>query len=347
MRIAMLSPLYESVPPRLYGGTERVVSYLTEELLPAGHEVVLFASGDSRTSAELVSACSSSLRMESRCSDPVAIHLVMLEEVLRRQAEFDIIHSHVDYLGFLLQRRTRVPVVHTLHGRCDLWEHTFLFPEFRDCPLISISDSQRQPAPSLNWLDTVYHGLPEDLYTFRDQPGGYLVYIGRISREKQVESAINIAVRSGLPLKIAAKVDKPDLSYYEGTIKPLLDHPLIEFLGEVGDREKDELLGSALAFLHPIDWPEPFGLSMIEAMACGTPVIARRRGAIPEVVDDGITGYVFEDDEEAVAAIRQRLPSFSRTGCRKRFEERFLARRMAEDYVKVYGSVLARDLVEQ
>lgn len=347
MRIAQIAPLYESVPPRLYGGTERVVSYLTEELVAAGHDVVLFASGGSRTAAQLIPACESSLRMESRCTDPFAVHLAMLEEVLRRQDGFDIIHSHVDYPGFLLERRAKVPVMHTLHGRCDLWEQSFLFPEFRDCSLVSISDAQRRPVPALNWIDTVYHGLPESLYTFRQSPGKYLVYIGRVSREKQVESAIRIAIRSDLRLKIAAKVDKLDMPYYEGIIKPLLKHPLIEFLGEVGDSEKNELLGGALAFLHPIEWPEPFGLSMIEAMACGTPVIARRRGAIPEVVESGVTGFVFEDDQEAVDFIRTALPKFSRARCRRRFEERFMAHRMARDYVKVYESVLDKHLVEQ
>jgi glycosyltransferase involved in cell wall biosynthesis len=238
-------------------------------------------------------------------------------------------------------------MVHTLHGRCDLWEQSFLFPEFKECSLISISDAQRRPVPAANWEETVYHGLPRDLYTQTERPQEYLVYVGRISPEKKVESAIDIAVRSGLPLKIAAKVDKLDMPYFEGRIRHLLDHPLVEFLGEVGDREKNGLVGSALGFLHPIDWPEPFGLSMIEAMACGTPVIARRRGAIPEVVDDGITGFVFEDDAEAVDFIRQRLSSFSRQKCRARFEERFLARRMAADYVKVYESILDRHLVEQ
>lgn len=347
MKIALISPLYESVPPRLYGGTERVVSYLAEELVQAGHDVVLFASGDSKTSAELVPICRSSLRLEARCADPVAFHILMTEEVLRQQDRFDIIHSHIDYFGFLLGRRTQVPVVHTLHGRCDLWEQSSLFPEFRECSLISISDAQRRPAPGAGWVDTVYHGLPPRLYSPTEKPEDYLVYVGRISPEKKVESAIDIAVRSGLPIKIAAKVDKLDQAYFENRIKPLLDHPLVEFLGEVGDREKNVLVGSALAFLHPIDWPEPFGLSMIEAMACGTPVIARKRGAIPEVVDDGISGFVFEDDAEAVRFIKDGLPAFSRKNCRRQFEKRFLAGRMAGDYVKVYEMILDKSLVEQ
>lgn len=347
MRIAQVPPLYESVPPRLYGGTERVVSYLTDELVNAGHDVVLFASGDSKTEATLVPICESSLRLDARCIDPVAIHMLLLEEVLRWAHQFDIIHSHIDYLGFLLARRTRVPVVSTLHGRCDLWEQTFLFPEFCECALVSISNSQRLPAPAANWVETVYHGLPPALYTPHEHRGEYLVYVGRISPEKKVESAIAIATRCGLPLKIAAKVDKLDAAYFEREIKPLLANPLVEFLGEVGDEEKNELIGSALAFLHPADWPEPFGLTLIESMACGTPVIARRRGSIPEVVDHGISGFVFEDDAEAAQYIREDLPGLSRKGCRRQFEQRFLAERMARDYVSVYQAVLDRHSVEK
>lgn len=345
MRIAQVSPLYESVPPRYYGGTERVVSYLTEELVREGHEVVLFASGDSRTSATLVSGCDAPLRSDARCLDPIALHMLMVEEILKRQDEFDIIHSHIDYLGFSLSRRTSVPVISTLHGRCDLWEHAYLFPEYRECALVSISDAQRLPVKSANWISTVYHGIPADLYSFQEKGGEYLVYIGRISPEKKVESAISIAIKTGIPLKIAAKVDKFDASYFEQKVRPLMAHPLIEFLGEVGDREKNELIGSALAFLHPVDWPEPFGLSMIESMACGTPVIARKRGSIPEVVDHGATGFIFERDEEAVHYIRDSLPAFSRTSCREQFQKRFLAKRMARDYVAAYQAVLERDMV--
>jgi glycosyltransferase involved in cell wall biosynthesis len=345
MRIAQVPPLYESVPPRLYGGTERVVSYLTEELVQAGHDVVLFGTGDSHTSATLVTICESSLRLDPRCIDPVALHLIAIEEVLRRQDEFDIIHCHIDYLGYILARRTEVPVIHTLHGRCDLWEQTFLFQEFKDCSLVSISNSQRQAAPDANWTETVYHGLPTDLYGLNEAGGQYLVYVGRISPEKKVESSIAIAIRSGLPLKMAAKVDKQDRLYFEQKIKPLLAHPLIEFLGEVGDEEKNRLIGNALAFLHPADWPEPFGLTLIESMACGTPVIARRRGAIPEVVDHGVTGFIFEHDDAAVDIIRDLLPSFSRKGCRRHFEKRFLAERMARDYVAAYRNILDRQTV--
>jgi glycosyltransferase involved in cell wall biosynthesis len=347
MRIAQVPPLYESVPPRLYGGTERVVSYLTEELVKAGHDVVLFASGDSKTSSTLVPICESSLRLDPRCIDPVALHLIMIEEVLRWQDEFDIIHCHIDYLGYVLSRRTQVPVIHTLHGRCDLWEQSFLFPEFRECSLVSISNSQRLPVPDANWTDTVYHGLPGGLYSFDERGGDYLVYVGRISPEKKVESSIAIAIQSGLPLKIAAKVDKLDAPYFEQRIRPLLASPLIEFLGEVDDNEKNRLIGSAMAFLHPADWPEPFGLTLIESMACGTPVIARRRGAIPEVVDHGITGFIFEDDAAAVHLIRNQLPSFSRRRCRMHFEKRFLAERMAQDYLSAYRTVLDRQAVEK
>lgn len=340
MRIAQIPPLYESVPPRLYGGTERVVSYLTEQLVQEGHDVVLFASGDSKTSATLVPVCESSLRLEHRCIDPTAFHVLLLEEVLRRQDQFDIIHSHIDYLGFVLSRRTSIPVINTLHGRCDLWELPLLFHEFRECSLVSISNAQRRPVPLANWAQTVYHGLPRDLYTENEQPEDYLVYIGRIAPEKRVEAAVDIAIKSGLPLKIAAKVDRVDIAYFESVIKPLLDHPLVEFLGEVDDREKNLLIGSALAFLHPVDWPEPFGLSLIESMACGTPVIARRRGSIPEVVDHGITGFIFEDNDEAVAFVRSLKPAFSRGRCRRQFEKRFLSERMARDYIAVYETVL-------
>lgn len=342
MRIAQVAPLYERVPPLLYGGTERVVSYLTEELVKEGHEVVLFASGDSETSAELVPVCERALRLDARCIDPVAFNFLLMEAVLKRHGEFDIIHSHVDYFGFDIGRRTHVPVVSTLHGRLDLWEHAFIFREYSEVPLVSISNSQRSPLPWANWAATVYHGLPPDLYTLHGENGGYLLFIGRISPEKKVDSAIGIAARAGVPLKIAAKVDRVDQEYFNAVIKPLLKNPLVEFIGEVNEREKNGLIGGALAFLHPVDWPEPFGLSMLEAMACGTPVIARRRGSIPEVVDHGVTGFIFEDDGEAVRYITEDCPGFSRTGCRARFESRFLSERMCSDYLSVYGALLDR-----
>jgi len=340
VRIAQVAPLYESVPPKLYGGTERVVSYLTEELVKAGHEVVLFASGDSETSAKLIPVCKSALRLDPTCADPVALHFLLIEEVLKRQNEFDIIHAHVDCFGFVLARRTHVPVVNTLHGRLDLWEYGQVIREYSDIPVVSISNAQRGPLPEANWVSTVYHGLPANLYTFNEKGGDYLVYVGRISPEKKIDSAITIATKAGIPLKIAAKVDKVDSEYFEEKIKPLLKNPLVEFLGEINDREKNELIGSALAFLHPVDWPEPFGVAMIEAMACGTPVIARKRGSIPEVVDHGTTGYIFERDEDAVLYIKNHLHSFSRKSCRERFEKRFLAQRMANDYISVYNQLI-------
>lgn len=342
MRIAQLSPLFESVPPALYGGTERVVSYLTEELVKAGHEVALFASGDSRTSAELVSCSEKALRLDERRLDPVSLHLIMMEEVLKRADEFDIIHSHVDCIGFVLGRRTRVPCVNTLHGRLDMAEHDLIFREYGESPLVSISNSQRAPRKDANWIATVYHGVPPDLYSLNPRTGDYLLYVGRVSPEKKVDSAIRISELSGMRIKIAAKVDRSDLDYFNCRIKPLLKSPLVEFMGEVNDREKNELMGSALAFLHPVDWPEPFGLSMLEAMACGTPVIARRRGSIPEVVDHGTTGFIFETDDEAAAYVRELCPGLSRVKCRKRFEERFLAKRMAHDYLGAYGLTIDR-----
>ncbi len=340
MRIAQISPLHESVPPRLYGGTERVVSYLTEELVRAGHEVTLFASGDSRTSARLVPLCESALRLNPSMRDPAAHHFLLMEKVLKYEDEFDIIHSHIDYIGFVLGRRSKVPVVSTMHGRLDYPEHGMMLEEYCEQPIISISNAQRRPVPNRNWLATVYHGLPGDLYSFNANGGGYLAFVGRISPEKKVDTAIEIAMKTGMPLKIAAKVDKADADYFEAVIKHKLDHPLVEFLGELGDRDKEALAGGAAAFLHPVDWPEPFGLSMIEAMACGTPVIARRRGSIPEVVDHGITGYIFERVDEAVSFIKEKLPALSRKRCREWFEKRFLARRMTREYLSIYESIV-------
>jgi glycosyltransferase involved in cell wall biosynthesis len=336
MRIAQVAPLSESVPPTLYGGTERVVSWLTEDLVKLGHDVTLFASGDSVTSAALVPLCKKALRLDMNCTDPVSLHFCLMEEVLKRASEFDIIHSHIDLFGFVIGMRTSVPVVGTLHGRLDLWEYKKAFGEYQDIPVVSISDAQRRPIPDMNWTATVYHGLPGDLYDFNNEPGDYLVYVGRISPEKKVEAAIRIALLSGMPLKIAAKVDRVDAEYFEARIKPLLNNSVVEFLGELNDREKNELLGSAAAFLHPVDWPEPFGVALIESMACGTPVIARKRGSIPEVVDHGVTGFVFERDEEAALYIKNSIDGLSREGCRRRFEGRFLAERMASDYLRVY-----------
>ena len=341
MRIAQVAPLYESVPPKYYGGTERIVSYLTEELVAQGHDVTLFASGDSRTAAELVPMCPRSLRLDRSCVDKLVHHLLMLEQVLRRADAFDVIHFHVDYLHFPLSRRARYPHVTTLHGRLDIPDLVPLYEEFPDEPLVSISDAQRLPLSWVNWLGTVYHGLPRDLYRFHPERGSYLACLGRISPEKRVDRAIEIAKQVGIPLRIAAKVDKADQEYFDTVIEPLLHDPLVEFIGEIADHEKDAFLGNAQALLFPIDWPEPFGIVMIEAMACGTPVIAYSHGAVPEVMEQGRTGYVVEELDDAVEAVR-RLSRLSRARCREVFEERFTAARMARDYVAVYERLVAR-----
>ncbi len=340
MRIAQVSPLYESVPPKYYGGTERVVSYLTEELVAQGHDVTLFASGDSVTKARLLAPCRRSLRLDKNCIDQLSHHLLMLEMVAQRAREFDIIHYHVDYLHFPLSRRVARPHLTTLHGRLDIPDLLPLYREFRDMPVVSISNAQREPLPFANWQATVYHGLPLDLYTFRPGPGRYLAFLGRVSPEKRVDWAIQIALHAGLELKIAAKVDRVDKEYFESVIKPLLKEPGIEYVGEIGEGEKNEFLGNALALLFPIDWPEPFGLVMIEALACGTPVIAYRRGSVPEVLEHGVTGFVVHGLDEAVRAVEQ-IDQIGRGRCRAVFEERFSARRMAQDYLAIYRNILA------
>ena len=339
MRIAQVAPLYESVPPKYYGGTERVVSYLTEELVRQGHEVTLFASGDSITKARLVPACRRSLRLDERCMDQMAHHLVMLEHVFARTADFDIVHFHVDYMHFPLSRRDRITHVTTLHGRLDVPDLVPLYQEFREMPVISISNGQRQPLPRANWQATVYHGLPAEKYRFRAEPGRYLAFLGRISPEKRVDRAIEIAKQVGMPLKIAAKIDRVDKDYFDLVIAQLLRNSLVEFVGEIGEREKDEFLGNAYALLFPIDWPEPFGLVMIEAMACGTPVVAYRGGAVPELVEHGHNGFVVERLEDAVEAVRQ-LAQLSRKRCREVFEQRFTARRMVHDYVQQFERLI-------
>ena len=342
MRIAQVAPLYESVPPKYYGGTERVVSYLTDELASQGHDVTLFASGDSKTKARLVAACPRSLRLDERCQDQFAHHLVMLEHVFARAADFDIIHFHVDYMHFPLSRRDPITHVTTLHGRLDLPDLVPLYQEFREMPVISISNGQREPLPWINWQATVHHGLPADNYRFRAEPGSYLAFLGRISPEKRVDRAIEIAKQVGMPLKIAAKIDRVDKDYFDLVIAPLLRNPLVEFVGEIGERDKDEFLGNAYALLFPIDWPEPFGLVMIEAMACGTPVIAYRGGAVPEIMEQGHTGFVVEGLEDAVEAVR-RVPQLSRKRCREVFEKRFTATRMASDYVRVFERLIRKN----
>jgi glycosyltransferase involved in cell wall biosynthesis len=339
MRIAQVAPLFESVPPKYYGGTERVVSYLTEELVRQGHEVTLFASGDSVTKAHLVAACRRSLRLDKHCIDQLSHQVLMLEHVFQRAAEFDIVHFHVDYLHFPLSRREQLTHVTTLHGRLDIPDLVPLYHEFRDMPVVSISNCQREPLPWANWQATVYHGLPADMYQFHDKPGIYLAFLGRISPEKRVDRAIEIARQVQIPLKIAAKVDPVDKDYFEGVVEPLLRDPLVEFVGEIGKVEKEDFLGNAYALLFPIDWPEPFGLVMIEAMACGTPVIAYRSGAVPEVMEEGHTGFIVQGLEDAVEAVR-RVPELSRKRCREIFDQQFTAARMAQDYVQLYERLI-------
>jgi glycosyltransferase involved in cell wall biosynthesis len=338
MRIAQVAPLYESVPPALYGGTERVVSYLTEELVQQGHEVTLFASGDSVTKARLVPCSEGALRLNARVSDPLAHHFVLLEEVFARADAFDIVHFHIDYLHFPFSRRQTTPHVTTLHGRLDLPELTPLHKIFSEMPLVSISNAQRLPLPWANWQGTVYHGLPMGLYQPRSEPGDYLLFLGRISVEKRFDRALEIAERAGMRLKCAAKVDEADRQYFEETIKPLDGH-LVECVGEVGDADKQELLANARALLFPIDWPEPFGLVLIEAMACGTPVIAYRCGSVPEIVDDGVTGFVVDDLRAATEAVLKDR-DLDRRLSRRRFEERFNATRMAQEYVTIYQRLI-------
>ncbi len=345
MRVAQVSPLYESCPPQLYGGTERVVSYLTEELVRQGHQVTLFASGDSRTEAALRAPCARALRLDSRCKDPLPHHLVMLNRVARSAEEFDIIHFHLDSLHFPIFAPLWGKTLTTTHGRLDLPDLPPLFREFPMMPLVSISDAQRAPVPWASWHGTVHHGLPTDLYPPGGGDGGYLAFIGRISPEKGVEQAIKIAGRAGIPLKIAAKVDKADVDYYNEKIKRLLKGPGVEFVGEIGDRDKGEFLGRAMALLFPIDWPEPFGLVMIEAMANGTPIIAFRRGSVPEIIEEGMTGFVVDSVNGAVAAI-SRAAALDRIAIRLWFEERFSAERMARDYIELYSDLRRRSSID-
>jgi glycosyltransferase involved in cell wall biosynthesis len=341
MRIAQVAPLYESVPPKYYGGTERVVSYLTEELVRQGHEVTLFASGDSVTKARLIAISPHSLRLDGHCVDQLAHHIVLLEKVFQQADEFDLIHFHVDYLHFPLSRRMSVPHVTTLHGRLDLPDLVAIYEEFWDMPLVSISNAQRDPLPWVNWQWTVYHGLPENLFRFRAEQGTYLAFLGRISPEKGVDRAIEISRQVGIPLKISAKVDPVDKAYFEAVIEPQLRDPFVEYLGEIGDGEKEEFLGNAYALVFPINWPEPFGLVMIEAMSCGTPIIAFHHGSVAEVMEDGQTGFIVNTLEDAVGAAR-RIPELSRRRCREVFEERFTATRMVGDYLSVYEQLIGQ-----
>jgi glycosyltransferase involved in cell wall biosynthesis len=339
MRIAQVAPLYESVPPHGYGGTERVVSYLTEELVRLGHEVTLFASGDSQTSADLIAPCRRALRLDGACRDPLASHFVMLEQVMRQAPRFDLIHFHIDYLHYPLSSRQRYRHLTTLHGRLDLPELAPLYREYPDIPVVSISTAQRAPLPCLNWQGTVHHGLPTDLLSYRGQHGDYLAFLGRICPEKRPDRAIEIARRAGMKLRIAAKVDRADLKYFHQEIEPLLKSPGVEFVGELGGPDRTAFLANAYAVLFPVDWPEPFGLVMIEAMACGTPVIAWRCGSVPEVMEDGVTGFVVDTLDEAVEAVGQ-VGALARANGRRAFEERFTAQRMTQDYLAIYRQLL-------
>jgi len=338
MRIAQIAPLHEAVPPKLYGGTERVVSFLTEELVAQGHDVTLFASGDSVTSARLRPVWPKALRLDPSVRDTIAPHMLMMEEVYRQAADFDVLHFHMDYWPFSLFGRQRVPFVTTLHGRLDLPELQPVFNLFAKAPVISISDAQRRPLPQAHYAATVLHGLPEHLLTPQGGKPEYLAFLGRIAPEKRPDRAIRIARAAGIPLKIAAKVDRADTDYFETTIKPMLSGGGVEMIGEIGDKDKSAFLSGAIGLLMPIDWPEPFGLVMIEAMACGTPVIAFNRGSVPEIIEDGVTGFIVEDETSAVAKVAQ-LATLPREKVRRRFESRFTARRMAEDYLRCYRAL--------
>ncbi len=339
MRIAQVAPLTEAIPPKLYGGTERVVSWLTEELVALGNDVTLFASGDSCTSAKLEATWPRALRLDGSIRDPNALHTVMLERVRQLSHDFDLLHFHLDYYPFSLFSRQATPFITTLHGRLDLPEHQPVFQTFSSVPLVSISNSQRRPVHQANWIGTIYHGLPERLLTPLPVTPSYLAVLGRIAPEKSVDRAIRIANRCGIPVKIAAKVDRVDQDYYNETIKPLLNSSNVEYIGEINDSEKSEFLSGAIALMVTIDWPEPFGLVMIEAMACGTPVIAFNRGSVPEVVEDDLTGFIVEDEISAVSAVN-RISQLDRKKVRQRFEERFTARRMAIDYLSAYRSIM-------
>jgi glycosyltransferase involved in cell wall biosynthesis len=337
MRIAQVAPLSESVPPNLYGGTERVVSYLTEELVRLGHEVTLFASGDSQTRAKLVAACPHALWRDPSCREALPHHVRLMELVFEDVSRFDLIHFHCDYLHFPLLRRCPCPSVTTLHGRLHGPDLGPLLAEYPEVPLVSISDDQRRPIPGANWQATVYHGLPRNPQVFRERPGDYLAFLGRISPEKRLDRAVEIARRTEMKLKVAAKIYPEERDYYQQTIEPLLreSRSFVEFVGEVGGQTKDELLGNAHALLFPINWPEPFGLVMIESLACGTPVIAWRCGSVPEVITDGVTGFVVDSIDAAVSAV-SRVQWLNRGDCRRTFEERFDAARMTGDYLQVY-----------
>jgi glycosyltransferase involved in cell wall biosynthesis len=338
LRIAQIAPLYESVPPKLYGGTERVVAYLTDALINLGHRVTLFASGDSGTKATLIPICDRALRLYNHL-DPLAYHILQLQEVFERGNEFDILHFHTDYLHFPFSYNRNATTITTLHGRLDIDDLKPIYEKFHKMPVVSISDSQREPLPMANWIGTVHHGLPLNLYGKGEGKGNYVAFLGRISPEKRVDRAIEIAKRANLKIKIAAKIDKADQAYYEKEIKHLFTEPHVEYLGEIGESEKASLLANAVAMLFPIDWREPFGMVTIEALACGTPVIAFNHGSVSEIIEEGRTGYIVESIDEAVAAL-ERIDEISRDDCRESFENRFSATIMAKKYLQLYEKLL-------
>jgi glycosyltransferase involved in cell wall biosynthesis len=341
MKIAQIAPLIESVPPRLYGGTERIVSYLTEELVGLGHDVTLFASGDSITSAELAPCCTRALRLDPGVRDIIPHFMLMIDKVRERAEEFDVLHFHIDLFHFPLFRALATRTLTTLHGRQDLGDLKPFYYRFGDMPLVSISNDQRKPLPRANFVATIHHGIPADLHRPSFEQGSYVAFLGRISPEKRPDRAIRIARATGIPLKVAAKVDEVDEDYFRTEIRPLIDGQSVEFIGEINEREKTQFLGEAAALLFPVDWPEPFGLVMIEAMACGTPVLAFRCGSIPEVIEEGVTGRAVDSEEAAIAALPTIL-SYDRHAVRQRFEERFTSKRMADDYVATYRKLLTK-----
>ena len=341
LRIAIVSPLFESVPPKFYGGTERVVSYLTEELVRLGHQVTLFAAGDSVTRARLRAPVRRSLRTDPECRDSLAYHVLMLDQLVESAEDFDVIHFHIDYWHFPLSRWLELPAVTTLHGRLDIPDLVPLYRRFSDVPLVSISNAQREPLPWGNWVATVHHGLPRGLYRPRYERGSYLAFLGRISPEKRPDRAIEFARRAGIELKIAAKVDRVDEAYFKERIQPMLRGSGVEFIGEIGEKDKEGFLRNALALVFPVDWPEPFGMVMIEAMACGTPVMAWRAGSVPEIMSSGRSGFVVDDMDGALAAVGK-LHDFDRAECRAEFDRRFTADQMARNYLKVYRRIAAR-----
>ena len=339
LRIAQIAPLYERIPPKLYGGTERVVSYVTEELVRRGHDVTLFAAGDAQTTARLHAACPQALRLAGKQELGGFLQLPMLSDVYENAEDFDVIHSHIDYWSFPFARLSKTPSVSTMHGRLDLEDLKPIYARYRTVPLVSISDGQRTPVPFMNWVSTIHHGLPRDLLTYSKGPGKYLAFLGRISPEKRPDLAIDIARKAGIPIKLAAKVDVVDRAYFDQVIKPRLSPPDVEYIGEINESQKNEFLGNALALMFTIDWPEPFGLAMIEALACGTPVIARPCGSVPEILRNGVSGIIAADFDTLVQAVRN-IDRVSRADCRREFEMRFTADVMAEQYEHVFHNLI-------